>query len=176
MSGEYKSKGYKYTGAFNVLKTILGYDYLWNNVRVKGGAYGCFASFSRNGLCSIVSYRDPHLNNTLKIYRELSDFLENFECSDRQMNQYIIGAISDIDLPQTPSIEGKTNCIYYLTSYDDDDRQRVRDEILSCDASAISALGKLIRASFEKENICVIGSEKKIKDNSGMFDSVTNLI
>ena len=176
LSGEYKSKGLKYTGAFNVLKTILGYDYLWNNVRVKGGAYGCFASFSRNGLCSIVSYRDPHLNNTLKIYRELSDFLDNFECSDRQMNQYIIGAISDIDLPQTPSIEGKTNCIYYLTSYDDEDRQRVRDEILSCDASAIAALGKYIKASFEKENICVIGSEKKIKDNADMFDSVSNLI
>jgi len=174
--GEYRSKGFQYNGAFKVLRTILGYDYLWNNVRVKGGAYGCFANFSISGICSIVSYRDPHLNNTLKIYRKLSDYIRNFDCSDRQMNQFIIGAISDIDMPQTPSIEGKVNCMYYLSGIEQSDRQRIRDEILSCKCENIKALSEHIKAAFEKENICVIGAEAKIKDNEKMFCEVKSLI
>lgn len=176
MSGEYRSKGYSYKGAFNVLKTILGYDYLWNNVRVKGGAYGCFANFTQYGMVSIVSYRDPHLNNTLSIYRNLADYLEKFECTDREMNQFIIGAISDADVPLTASIEGKTDCCYYLLGITDEQRQSVRDDILNCTKEDIKSLSILIEAAFEKEYICVVGSEKKIKDNADLFDKVTGLI
>ena len=176
LSGEYASKGYKYSGAFNVLKTILGYDYLWNNVRVKGGAYGCFAVFSLTGICSIVSYRDPHINNTLKIYKGLSDYLANFDCSDRQMNQFIIGAISDIDLPQTASVEGKVNCVYYMTGVTEEDRQKIRDEILNCTKDDIKRLSGPVKAAFEKENLCVIGSEGKINDNKNLFGKVEDLI
>ncbi len=174
--GEYKSKGYKYTGAFNVLRTILGYDYLWNNVRVKGGAYGCFASFSLNGVCSFVSYRDPHLNNTLNIFRGLADFVRNFECSERQMNQFIIGAISDIDMPQTPATEGKANYVYYIAGATEADRQKIRDEILSCTCEDIRALAGHIEAAFRKENVCVIGSEGKINENKELFNEIKNLV
>ncbi|MBP5493488.1 MAG: insulinase family protein [Lachnospiraceae bacterium] len=176
MSGEYISKGYKYTGAFNVLRTIMAYDYLWNNVRVEGGAYGCFANFTMSGLCSLVSYRDPHINNTLRIYRELADYVENFECSERQMNQFIIGAISDIDVPQTASTEGKANCVYYLTGVEEKDRQKARDEILSCSMEDIRNLAERIKAAFEKEYICVVGAEGKIKENEALFDKVLNLV
>lgn len=176
ISGEYKSKGLKYHGAFNVLKTILGYDYLWNNVRVKGGAYGCFANFSMNGLCSIVSYRDPHLNNTLNVYRNLVNYLKNFDCTDRQMNQFIIGAFSDMDMPLTPSIEGKTDCTYFLNDVSDSVRQSIRDEVLHCTKEDIRALAMQIEAAFEDNHICVVGSEKKIKENSKLFDKVSNLI
>ena len=176
MSGEYISKGYKYSGAFNVLRTIMAYDYLWNNVRVEGGAYGCFANFTMSGLCSLVSYRDPHINNTLRIYRELADYVENFECSERQMNQFIIGAISDIDLPQTASTEGKANCVYYLTGVEEKDRQKARDEILSCSMDDIRNLAERIKAAFSKEYICVVGAEGKIKENEALFDKVLNLV
>ena len=175
-AGEYYSKGLLYKGTFSVLKTILGYDYLWNNVRVKGGAYGCFASFSVYGNCAIVSYRDPHLNNTLKIYKELADYLENFECTDRQMNQFIIGAISDIDVPQTPAAEGKLNVVYYLTGQEDNMRQKIRDEILNCTAKDIASLSEYIKCAFEEKHICVIGSEQKIKDNKDLFEKIDNLI
>lgn len=176
MSGEYASKGYKYTGAFNVLRTIMAYDYLWNNVRVEGGAYGCFANFTMSGLCSLVSFRDPHINNTLRIYRELADYVENFECSDRQMNQFIIGAISDIDVPQTASGEGKANLVYYMTGVDEKDRQKTRDEILSCNVKDIRDLSDSIKAAFAKEYICVVGAEGKIKENEELFDKVLNLV
>ena len=176
MVGEYISKGYKYTGTLNVLRTILGYDYLWSNVRVKGGAYGCFASFAVSGLVSLVSYRDPHLNNTLDIYRGLSDYLKSFDCTDREMNQFIIGAISDIDLPQTPSTEGKTNYVNYIMGIEEKDRQKVRDEMLSCTKEDIRALADYVKAAFEEEHICVIGSENKIKENADLFNTVSNLI
>ncbi|MBO4775771.1 MAG: insulinase family protein [Lachnospiraceae bacterium] len=176
LAGEYISKGLKYKGAFNVLRTIMAYDYLWNNVRVEGGAYGCFANFTMSGICSIVSYRDPHINNTLKIYRNLSNFLDDFECNERQMNQYIIGAISDIDVPQTASIEGKANCIYYLTGVTEEDRQKVRDEILSCSKEDIRSLSENIKAAFSKEYICVVGAEGKIKENEKLFDKVLSLV
>ena len=176
LSGEYYSKGLKYSGAFNVLRTILAYDYLWNNVRVEGGAYGCFANFPMSGICSIVSYRDPHINNTLRIYRELQEYVDNFDCSDRQMNQFIIGAISDIDLPQTASIEGKSNCVYYMTGVKEEDRQKVRDEILNCTREDIRTLSENIKAAFSIEHICVVGAEAKINDNKDLFDEVLNLV
>lgn len=175
-AGEFKSKGLEYTGAFNVLKTILGYDYLWNNVRVKGGAYGCFAIFTVYGTVSIVSYRDPHLNNTLKIYSDLIDYIENFECSDREMNQFIIGAISDIDLPQTASAEGKANFGHYMSGVNQEDIQKKRDEILACTKEDIRKLAPHIKAAFEKDNICVVGAESKINDNKNLFDKIENLI
>ena len=176
LSGEYGSKGLKYNGAFNVLRTILGYDYLWNNVRVKGGAYGCFANFSLTGICTIVSYRDPHLNNTLNIYRGLKDYLKNFDCTDRQMNQFIIGAISDIDMPQTASVEGKANCVYFMTGVEESVSQRIRNEILSCKKEDLQALCKYIEAAFEEEHLCVIGSENKINENEKLFNKVESLI
>lgn len=175
-AGEYYSKGLEYKGYFAVLKTILGYDYLWNNVRVKGGAYGCFALFTAFGSVSLVSYRDPHLNNTLKIYNELIEYLENFDCSDREMNQYIIGAISDQDLPQTASTEGKTNCGYYLSGVTQEDLQRTRNEILSCTREDIRSLASYLKVAFENNYVCVIGAEGKINDNKNLFEKIENLI
>lgn len=176
MSGEYASKGLEYKGAFNVLRTILAYDYLWNKVRVEGGAYGCFANFTMTGICSLVSYRDPHINNTLKVFRELPEFVENFKCSERQMNQYIIGAISDADIPQTAWTEGKSNCVYYLTGVSKEDRQSIRDAVLSCTEKDIRALAENIKAAFKEEYICVVGAEGKIKENEKLFDRVLNLV
>lgn len=175
-SGEYRSKGLKYTGAFNVLKVILAYDYLWTQVRVKGGAYGCFANFAINGNCTLVSFRDPHLNNTLDVFRNLTDYLENFDCTDRQLNQFIIGAIADLDQPMTPSVEGKLNASEYFLGITEEIRQTIRNEVLSCTKEDIKALAKHIKASFEKEYICTVGSEAKINANSEIFDSIKNLV
>ncbi|MCR5848373.1 MAG: insulinase family protein [Lachnospiraceae bacterium] len=176
LCGEYNSFGYSMKGAFNVLKTILGYDYLWNNVRVKGGAYGCFSSFSVAGLCSIVSFRDPHIKNTLEVYRGLSKYLRDFECSDRQMNQYIIGAIAEADVPKTASIEGRMDCYYYMSGIKEEYRQKMRDEVLGCKCEDIRALADYIEAAFSKEHYCVVGSDEKIKENEDLFDKVLYLI
>ena len=92
------------------------------------------------------------------------------------MNQFIIGAISDIDVPQTASSEGKANCVYFLTGVEEKDRQKARDEILSCTMEDIRNLSERIKAAFSKEYICVVGAEGKIRENETLFDKVLNLV
>ena len=145
-------------------------------VRVKGGAYGCFANFTVNGLCTLVSYRDPHLNNTLSVFRNLISYVENFDCTDRQMNQFIIGAVADLDQPMTASVEGKVNVSDYLIGISEEDRQKIRDEVLSCTKEDIRGLSEYFKAAFEEEYICAVGSEAKINENKQIFDFIKNLV
>ena len=98
-TGNFIDHGASYTGALQILKVILSYDYLWQNIRVKGGAYGCMSSFNRIGEGYLVSYRDPHLKRTMDVYEGVVDYLKNFAVSDRDMNKYIIGTISNLDQP-----------------------------------------------------------------------------
>ena len=76
--GNFIDNGADYTGALQILKVILSYDYLWQNVRVKGGAYGCMSGFSRTGEGYFVSYRDPNLERTMEVYEGIADYLRNF--------------------------------------------------------------------------------------------------
>ena len=92
---------------------MLGYDYLWKNIRVQGGAYGCMSGFAKNGDSYFVTYRDPHLSRSIDVFKEASEYLRNFEADERTITQFVIGAISDIDTPKTPSAKGA----YGLTAY-----------------------------------------------------------
>ena len=78
----------KYYGTYRILKVILSYDYLWINLRVKGGAYGCMSGFKRNGESFLVSYRDPHLKRTLEVYQGVPDYIRAFEADEREMTKY----------------------------------------------------------------------------------------
>ena len=174
--GNFKEAGLDYTGALAVLKVIMGYDYLWNNVRVKGGAYGCMSGFATNGNGYFVSYRDPNLKETLDIYNGAADYIENFECSDRDMTKFIIGTISEMDTPLTPYDEGIAGFGSYLSHITNEDRQRKRDEVLSCDVNAIRSLGKYIREIMNAEAICVVGAEDKINENKDLFSNIEDLL
>ena len=94
-------------GALRILKVILGYDYLWLNVRVKGGAYGCMSGFMRNGDSYFASYRDPNLSDRrMRFTTVLRRTLRSFDADEREMTGYIIGTISDLDIPLNPSAKG----------------------------------------------------------------------
>ena len=86
--------GFQYSGALTVFSRIAGLDYLWNKVRVQGGAYGSFVSLSKNGDTVFSSYRDPNLKKTLKAYHGIKDYLAQFNPTDREMRKYIIGSFS----------------------------------------------------------------------------------
>ena len=75
-TGNFRKAGFEYTGTLNILKVALSYDYLWTNIRVKGGAYGCMSGFKRSGESFFVSYRDPHLKRTLDIFAGIPDYAE----------------------------------------------------------------------------------------------------
>ena len=104
MAGNFIDAGAQYHGALQILKVIMGYEYLWQNIRVKGGAYGCMSSFNKLGEGYFVSYRDPHLKNTLEIYKGVTEYLRNFDVSDRDMTKFIIGTISNMDQPMTHAV------------------------------------------------------------------------
>lgn len=174
-AGTYKCDDLPYTGALKVLKVIMGYDYLWNQVRVVGGAYGCFGVFARNGRIAFTSYRDPHLKRTLEVYDNAVDFLKNFEAGQRDMAKYIIGTVSDLDFPLTPSAKGTRSLNAYLCGDSLDKIQKERDEILSCTSSDIRKLGRYIEKMRDDECICVIGSEEEIEKEKDIFDKTEPL-
>ncbi|MCR4923810.1 MAG: insulinase family protein [Lachnospiraceae bacterium] len=175
-AGNFRDAGFDYTGALRVMKVMLGYDYLWTNVRVKGGAYGCMSSFSKSGDSFFVSYRDPNLKNTLDIYKKAADYLESFDPDDRDMLKYIIGAISAMDLPLTPSMKGVRAMSLYLSEESYEGLQKERDQVLSCNKEDIRALAPYVRAIVDSDHICVIGGEETIEENKELFDKVENLI
>lgn len=176
-TGNFLTKGYKYTGALDVLKVIMSYDYLWSNVRVKGGAYGAMCGFSYiSGNGYFASYRDPNIKETNEIYDKSVDFIRNFEADERELTKYIIGTISGIDVPRTPRMKGNASITAYLTGITKADVEKQREEILNVTVEDIRQLADIVEAVLKDENICVIGNEKKIEENKHLFKEVKPLI
>lgn len=174
-AGNFCERGYEYTGALNVLQCIFSYDYLWINVRVKGGAYGCMCSFNRSGNAYFTSYRDPNLLETYEIYKEAPDYVRSFEADERDMMKYIIGAISRMDSPLTPSADGNFSLICYLMGIDDADLQRTRDEVLGATPEVIRGLAGYVEAAVDGGVICAIGDEARIEDAKDAFTEVKSV-
>ncbi|MDO5572888.1 MAG: insulinase family protein [bacterium] len=175
VAGNYKKAGLPYTGALKVMKVILGYDYLWNNVRVKGGAYGCMNSFSKVGDSYFVSYRDPNLEKTLEVYHGAVAYLKSFTADERTMTKYIIGAVSDLDLPLSPSAEGSRALTSYLAHETYEDIQRERDAVLSVSEEKIKSLAGHVEAMISQNMLCVLGGEEKIEEQKALFSYTENL-
>lgn len=174
-TGNFMDQGYSYTGALQILKVILSYDYLWLNVRVKGGAYGCMSGFNRIGEGFFTSYRDPNLEKTLEVYAGVVEYLKNFDVSERDMTKYIIGTISNIDQPMTPSAKGERSLNLYLNHVSADMIQKERKQILEATQEDIRALAGIVEAVLKADNLCVIGGEDKIKKNEKLFKEVKDL-
>lgn len=165
-AGNYAHKGLSYTGALKVLKVMMGYDYLWNRVRVKGGAYGCMCSFGRSGDSYFVSYRDPNLDKTVEVYEKAADYIASFEADERTITQFIIGAISDLDVPMTPAAKGVYSMTGYMTGLPFARVQKERDELLAVTAETIRSLAGHVRAFMDEECLCVVGNEEKLKESN----------
>ncbi|MDF2907446.1 MAG: hypA [Herbinix sp.] len=176
-AGNFIKAGYEYNGALRVLKTILSYDYLWNNVRVKGGAYGCMCGFSGvDGDAYFTSYRDPNLRETNQVYEKAAEYIKNFTAEERDITKYIIGTFSTLDTPLTPQSKGKRSLSMYLGGISEADLQKERLEVLGVTLEDIRACHKYITAMLNAGNICVIGNEGKINENKEMFKEVKNLM
>ena len=174
-TGNFIDGGAEYTGALQILKVILSYDYLWQNIRVKGGAYGCMSNFNRIGEGYLISYRDPNLKKTMEIYEGVADYLKNFNVSDRDMNKFIIGTISNIDRPMNPSAKGSRSMNLYMNRVTEEMIRTERAQILNADQEDIRALAKVLEAMLSEHSLCVIGSEEKIEENKEMFMEVKTL-
>ncbi len=173
--GNFIDGGQKYSGTLQILKVILGYDYLWQNIRVKGGAYGCMSNFNRIGDAYLISYRDPNLERTMEVYEGVVDYLKNFNVSDRDMNKFIIGTMSSLDRPMNPAAKGARSMNLYMNRVSEEMIRSERGQILDAQQDDIRALADVVKAMLDQNLLCVIGSEEKIEEQKDMFLEVKTL-
>lgn len=173
--GSFAESGLPYTGALRTLKVILGYDYLWLNVRVKGGAYGVMNGAGRTGEGYFVSYRDPNLKETNQVFENVVKYLEEFDADERDMTKYVIGTISDLDVPLLAPYKGSKADAAYFSHLTDEMIKKEREEILKATKEDIRALAPVIREILSTGSFCVIGNAEKIRENQELFGEVKNL-
>lgn len=167
--GNFVDEGLSYTGALQILKVILSYDYLWQNVRVKGGAYGCMSNFTRLGDGYFMSYRDPNLEKTNEVYEGVVEYLKNFSANERDMTKYIIGTIGNIDQPMTPATKGDRSMNLYMNHVSEEIIREERMQILEATEEDIRNLADIVAAILKNNYLCVIGNEDKIEEQKEMF-------
>lgn len=172
----YRKLGFEYTGQLQVLKTIVSLDYLWKKVRISGGAYGAMAGFSRNGNMYFTSYRDPNLKETLEVYDQMENYVRDFKADEREMTKYIIGTISKLDAPLSPSAKGERATAYYISKITQEDLQVERNQILGTKDTDIQSLAELVGRVMKENYHCVLGNENKIKQNENLFNSMVDII
>lgn len=168
--------GHKMTGALRVMEVMLKYEYFWIKIRVQGGAYGAMTAIGNNGNVAFISYRDPKLAETLATFDGTAEFLRNFEADEREMTKYIIGTISNVDMPLTPKMIGNAAQNMYFTGRTQAQRQQRRDEILATTPKDIQGLAEIIDDCMKADNICVFGNERVLKDNEAIFDKLTKVM
>lgn len=167
--------GHTYSGTMKVLETILRFDYLWNRVRVQGGAYGAFARFERNGNLAFASYRDPNLRETLEVYDAMEGYLRQFTVTAREMTKYIIGTISQLDVPLTPSMKGEKAEMMYFAGLSWDDLQREREAVLAATQEDVRALADIVGQCMRRNHLCAVGNAGKLQAEAQLFGQLVQV-
>lgn len=175
-AGNFITEGYSYTGALKVLQMIFSYEYLWIQLRVKGGAYGCMCSFGNQGDSMFVTYRDPNLKESYEVYEKAADYVKDFDADERDMKKYIIGTISNMDMPMGPDDMGARSFSAYLIQKTEEDLQKDRDQVLGCTKEDIRALAPLIASVVQEGNRCCIGNEEKLEQAKDCFKEIRNIL
>lgn len=173
--GNFIKYGHRFTGAMRVLETILRYEYLWTKIRIQGGAYGATARFEMNGLGVFASYRDPKLKESLQAYQGLAAWLRKADFTERELDKYVIGTISGMDVPLTNSMRLDTAVNIFLKQVSDSRRQQTRDEVLQVTNKDLQDLGQVVEDMLSDGYICVVGGKQIIEGNSSLFNKVINI-
>ena len=156
--------GYTLHGSIGVITNYLRTTWLWERVRVQGGAYGGFCSFDRHsGVFTYLSYRDPNLLDTLENYDQAGQFLRQLDLSQEELEKSIIGVIGELDAYQLPDARGFTSLVRYLTGDDDELRQRLRDQVLTTRAADFKAFAEILERVKEQGVVVVMGSQHAIE-------------
>jgi hypothetical protein len=153
--------------------------YLWEKVRVQGGAYGGFATFEdSSGYFAYLSYRDPNVASTLESYDKAADFLKHLDSArltDNELTKAIIAAIGDLDAYQLPDAKGYTSMLRCLTGRTDEIRQQTRDQVLSANGEDFIAFGEVLEKVAQSEAVAVVGSQAAL-ENANVGLKVTKVL
>jgi len=175
-AGNLFTAGYEYSGILQVVKTAVNVDWLYQQIRVKGGAYGCGCGFtSDTGNVTFTSYRDPKLTETAEVYLGTGDFLRNTTPSETELTKYIIGTFSGYERPMSPSGKVYRSLGAYMTGRTYEAVLRERAEMLDITVEQFKAAADLIDASLAQGYVCAVGNEKKLSDNADMFDTLVSI-
>jgi presequence protease len=171
------SYGYMPNGSVHVITRLLRTSRLWEEVRVKGGAYGVYCTFDRlSGMLTFLSYRDPNIMNTLKAFDDTADFLKRLNISQVELEKSIIGTIGAMDSYLLPDAKGYISMLCHLSGETDEERQKIRDEILSTDKDDFRAFSEYLSIVKYKGIVKVAGSDTAIteamKDRPGWLEVV----
>ncbi|MGK5088526.1 insulinase family protein [Bdellovibrionota bacterium FG-2] len=173
---DFKQLGFSYSGKMRVLRNVLRKDYLWNRVRVQGGAYGAMLEISSTGNFTFTSYRDPNLQETYDIYHKTPEYLATLNIPTRELNKYILGTISELDMPLTPSMKGEKAMAYYISKFTQSDIQKDRDEVLATQVSDLKGYTELVTKVIAKDYHAVVGGKPKIEANKAQFGKVVEVL
>ena len=170
-SGNYRTAGYSYSGAFKVLETILSRDYLWTKIRVLGGAYGAGCGTDDiGGNVFMSTYRDPNLRESFEVFNGTVGYTEQLNLSDHDITRYIIGTIADMDTPYTPSTSMYTALNRYYIGITKEDVQRTRTEVLSVTNEKLRALAPMLQDVLAQNYRAALATESKAKECEDLFD------
>ncbi len=175
-TGNFKKAGFDYTGILLTLKNALDYGYLWNNVRVLGGAYGVMSMYqASSGNMGYMSYRDPNVAKTSETFMSVPEYLKNFEADEREIRKFIIGAISILDTPLNPRAEGARSFAAYICNRTDEGLVKERKEVLALEADKIRETANIIDKVLKQGYICAVGNKEKINEAKDLFKEVKEI-
>ncbi|MHB0922432.1 MAG: insulinase family protein [Bellilinea sp.] len=158
--------GYQLHGSAFVITPYLRGTYMWDKIRVQGGAYGGFSVFDQHsGAFNYLSYRDPNLDRTLTAYDQAGAFLRSMDISESELTKAIIGAIGEIDAYQLPDAKGYTSLARYLLGINDEERQRLRDEVLTTSPADFRNFGEVLEAASQNSAVVVLGSADAVENS-----------
>lgn len=160
---------WKFDGRIHVLRQILNTDYLWSQVRVRGGAYGAGFSIERNGNLFCSSYRDPQCNKTFQAYKNIPAYLRNLNIDSEEWTSYIIGTFAALDQPLSFPAEARRARIWYDQNINSEQLQNERNQALNATLEDIKSFADIIEKALEPEYYCSLGSENKLKQDQALF-------
>lgn len=164
-----KMEGGRPNGSMFVLAHILTYDYLWNTIRAKGGAYGTGFVINLSGDVGIYSYRDPNLKDTIAAFDKTHEYLAEFCANEREMTKYIVGAVAAADKPKSPFVKALRSDGDYFGHITEELRNSIRREMLNTTAEDIRNLAPMLKVLMEKNLLCVVSGSARIEKNAALF-------
>jgi Zn-dependent M16 (insulinase) family peptidase len=171
------AQGYEPHGAAQVASRILRNGYLWDRVRVQGGAYGAFCLFERlSGNFAFLSYRDPNVKRTLDAFDAAAASLSQLALPGDELEKNVVGAIGDLDAHMLPDAKGYSSLVRWLVGDEDAQRQRLREEILTADPARIRAFGQSLESVAREGRITVVGALASIEDASDKHWKISSLL
>ena len=164
-----------YSGSTTVMSGIIGLDHLWNEIRVKGGAYGAFSRYNRNGDFMMATYRDPNIRRSLDVFKAVPNMIAGLELSDSELLKRQIGQLSPIERPLSAQDKGKKAFYMYQAGLSHEDIQQLKEEIIATDLSKIKDLAPTVEKMLEDATVVVVGNKEAIEKDGDLFDKVYDL-